>query len=76
VPQYKCKKDYYKQLVHQALSESNIYSLLGGAEYAENIVNNMEKLDSLFSQNSGFEFFIKEMRAFFKGVNEHLSDVR
>jgi hypothetical protein len=66
MPSYKCKKDYYKSLLHQALAEANVGSLLGGAEYADNIVTNMTSLDSLGSQNAGFQTFIDDLRAFFR----------
>lgn len=53
LPSYKCKKAYYKQVLNQALKESNVHSLLGGAEYAERIVDNIENLYSLGKQNAG-----------------------
>ncbi len=66
MPPYKCKKDYYKNLLRQALVEADISSLLGGAEYAEDIVNNMKSLDSLFSRNAGFQNFIEDLRNHFR----------
>jgi hypothetical protein len=66
MPPYKCKKDYYKSKLRQALAESDVSSLLGGAEYAEDIVSNMESLDSLFNQNAGFQNFIEDLRNFFR----------
>jgi hypothetical protein len=46
LPAYKCKKDYYKEILYQALREANVSSLFGGVEYAEQIVENMENLSS------------------------------
>jgi hypothetical protein len=66
MPPYKCKKDYYKQLLRKTLVESNVGSLLGGAEYAENIVSSITSLDSLRSQNAGFQNFVDGLRAFFR----------
>jgi len=66
MPPYKCKKDYYKNLLRQVLAESNVSSLLGGAEYAENIVNNIVSLDSLSDQNDDFQNFIEALRHFFR----------
>ena len=68
MPTYKCKKNYYKSLLHEALAESNVGSLLGGAEYADNIVNSITSLDSLRSQNAGFQTFIDGLRAFFSDL--------
>lgn len=66
IPRYKCKKDYYKQLLRKTLAELNVSSLLGGAEYAENIVGSITSLDSLGSQNAGFQAFVEGLRAFFR----------
>jgi hypothetical protein len=65
-PPYKCKKDYYKSLLHQAFAESNVRPLLGGSEYAENIVSSISSLDSLSSQNAGFQAFVDGLRVFFR----------
>lgn len=70
MPAYKCRKDYYKSLLHQALAEANVGSMLGGVEYADNIVNNITSLDSLGSQNAGFKTFIDDLRAFFRARAE------
>ena len=71
MPPYKCKKDYYKSLLHQALAESNVTSLLGGAEYAENIVNNIVSLDSLGDQNAGFKNFLEYLRNFLRRIQSN-----
>lgn len=62
LPPYKCKKDHYKQVINQALKESNVNSLLGGSEYAERIVDNIENLESLGQQNAGFQSFLENLR--------------
>ncbi|MFQ5865689.1 MAG: DUF4276 family protein [bacterium] len=66
LPEYKCKKDYYKQALSQALKDANIGSLLGGVEYAERIVENIDNLDSLGRQNSGFQNFVEQLRRSFR----------
>jgi len=62
---YECKKgkSHYKQILRQALKDSNISSLLGGPEYAEKIVDNIENLDSLGRQNAGFQSFLEDLRS-------------
>lgn len=62
MPSYKCGRAYYKQVLNQALKESNVSSLLGGAEYAEKIVSKIEDLESLYDQNAGFHVFIEDLR--------------
>jgi len=66
MPPYKCKRDYYKRLLRGTLAELNVGSLLGGAEYAESIVASITSLDSLRSQNAGFQTFVDGLRAFFR----------
>lgn len=66
VPQYKCKKAYYKQILNRALKDSGINSLLAGAEYAEKIVENIQSLQSFASQNSGCQDFIEDLKSKFR----------
>jgi hypothetical protein len=66
MPHYKCKKAYYKQILNQALKESNVNSLLTGAEYAERIVENIQDLESFSRQNSGCQTFIEDLRNMFR----------
>lgn len=65
-PSYKCKRAYYKHLLRCALAEASVGSLLGGAEYATDIVANMTSLDWLATQNAGFQTFLDGVRAFFR----------
>jgi hypothetical protein len=69
-PSRKCEKGYYKQLINQALRRSNVSSLLGGAEYAERIVASIRRLDSLSTQNAGFQKLVEHLRKFFQRQNE------
>ena len=68
LPQYKCDKNYYKDILHRTLKESGINSLLGGAEYAERIVNNMEDLYSLGKQDEGFKEFVDRLKTTFRTI--------
>lgn len=40
-PDQKCEKDRYKKLLYEAVAATGITPLLGGIEYAQDIVNNM-----------------------------------
>jgi hypothetical protein len=65
LPPYKPKKDYYKQVINRALKDSGVDSSLGGAEYAERIVEKID-LDLLGKQNAGFQTFIEDLRRAFR----------
>jgi hypothetical protein len=62
LPAYKCERAHYKQVLNQALRESNVSSLLSGAEYAERIVNKIIDMESLYGQNAGFQVFVEDLR--------------
>lgn len=66
LPERNCEKDYYKQLLRQALRDANINSLLGGVEYAERIVENIQRLESLNQQDAGFGVFVEDLRRMFR----------
>jgi len=66
LPSYKCKKEHYKQVLNRSLRESNVSSLLGGVEYAEKIVDNIENLELLAKQNAGFQNFVEALRRVFR----------
>jgi hypothetical protein len=66
LPSYKCQKDYYKKLIYQILHESNVTALLGGIEYAERIVKNIEDLELLGQRDPGFKFFVQELKRILK----------
>jgi hypothetical protein len=72
LPPYKCKRDYYKKIINQALKESNVNSLLGGAEYAERIVDSIENLESLGRQNAGFKSFLESLRRMLRSQKERV----
>ena len=62
MPPNKCERAYYKQVLNQALKESDVSSLLGGAEYAERIVSSIVDIKSLYDQNAGFQVFVEDLR--------------
>ena len=66
LPDYKCEKDFYKQLLNQTLAESDVNSLLGGAEYAEQIVAQIQDLDAIGSLDDSFSYFVHALKKFFK----------
>ena len=68
MPKYKCERAYYKQVLNQALRESNVSSLLSGAEYAERIVNNIKDVESLYDQNAGFRVFVEDLRHMLRSI--------
>jgi hypothetical protein len=70
VPTYKCDKDYYKNLLHQALADSDIKSLLGGTEYAESIIEKMHSLDIIGQSETGFASFIADLRSFYRRIKD------
>jgi hypothetical protein len=66
LPTYKCQKDYYKKLIYQVLHESKVNSLLGGIEYAERIIANLEDLELLGQRDPAFKFFVNELKRILK----------
>lgn len=66
LPPYKCKKAHYKRVLHQAFREAQVSSLLGGAEYAERIVESIEDLESFGRHNAGCEVFLQDLRNMFR----------
>lgn len=65
LPDYKCQKDYYKGLLTKALRDSGIPSLLGGAEFGEGIVHNMD-FTLIAGRNAGFARFLDDLRGLLK----------
>jgi len=65
LPPYKCEKDYYKRVIRQALESANIKSLLGGVEFAERIVDEVQDLELLFRDAPDLGRFVDELRRMF-----------
>jgi hypothetical protein len=66
LPAHKCQKDYYKKIISDFLHEANVNALLGGAEYAERIVENIENLELLEQRDPSFKFFVQELKRMLK----------
>jgi hypothetical protein len=73
LPPYKCDKNYYLDKLHQVIKRAGISSLLGGAEYAERIVENMEDLYTLGKQDSGFGAFVDDLKKTFRMIRIDLT---
>ncbi len=66
LPPYKRAKDYYKNFMRKALREGSINSLLGGAEFAEKIVDGIHDINSLCNNDKSFKSFVDDLRSFLK----------
>ncbi len=64
LPQHKCQKDFYKQLLVQEVQAANVKPILGGLEYAEDIIGAMD-LAAVEMSESSFEKLLKELKARF-----------
>lgn len=62
VPKPKCEKDIYKRALEQNLRAAGISSLLGGPEYAETIVENMQDLYSVGKVDPSFGHFLDNLK--------------
>ena len=55
LPDHKCERDRYKQLLHEAVRQAGLEPILGGLEFAQDIVQAMDlqragKIDSALQQ--------------------------
>lgn len=64
LPAIKCAKDEYKKLLRKEIRESGIDSLLGGEEFAEDIVRHMD-LGRMEVQEASLGHFLKALKALF-----------
>jgi hypothetical protein len=64
LPQHKCQKDFYKQLLVEEVQAANVKPILGGLEYAEDIIAAMNLVHVEMSESS-FEKLLKELKARF-----------
>lgn len=65
-PDQKCEKARYKNLLREAIKLSGGTPLLGGMEYAEEIINNMD-LENVKKYDESMKRFIEEIQVIFKG---------
>ncbi len=61
VPAYKCERGLYKQALRQALKEAGVITLLGGAEYGDDIANAID-LYKLGKADAAFKHFADSLR--------------
>ncbi|HUT90628.1 MAG TPA: hypothetical protein VMY37_14085 [Thermoguttaceae bacterium] len=64
IPDQKCDRDRYKQLLLQAVQETGVTPLLGGIEHAEDIVRNMDLAPT--SRGDDFGKFLQDIHACFR----------
>jgi len=64
LPAIKCAKDEYKRLLRKEIRDSGIDALLGGEEYAEDIVDHMD-LSRMEIQEPSLGHFLKALKAMF-----------
>ena len=64
-PDQKCNRDRYKQLLDSAVRKAGVEPLLGGIEFAEEIMNAIH-LDRACSADSSFHRLIQDIRAAFE----------
>jgi hypothetical protein len=64
LPQHKCQKDYYKQLLVREVQEAKVKPILGGLEYAEDIINAMN-LIAVEGSEPSLQRLLRELKARF-----------
>ena len=64
LPAVKCAKNEYKTLLRNEIRESGIEAPLGGVEYAEEIVNNMD-LAQVETREPSFGLFLRSLKSLF-----------
>jgi hypothetical protein len=62
-PARKCKRDYYKSILRDALREQGVNSLLGGSEFGADIARKILDLYAAGRQDRSFERFVGDMKA-------------
>lgn len=60
-PNQKCERDRYKQLLANAVRDAGVEPLLGGIEYAEDLVEHMD-LDRMLTRDASLGTTIQEVR--------------
>lgn len=71
LPDHKCERNRYKTLLKEQIRQTGTTPLLGGTEYAENLIcfmdftsNNLKNLDESFAR------FIDELKNLFKAIHQ------
>jgi hypothetical protein len=61
LPAYKCEKGLYKRILKEAFKQADIIPLLGGAEYAEDIVAKMD-LYKAQKEDGALKVFVDQLK--------------
>ena len=61
-PPYKCKRDYYKSILRDALWQQGVNSLLGGSEFGADIAHNMSDLYTAGTRDQSFARFVDDVK--------------
>lgn len=66
IPAIKCKKDEYKRILRKEIQDSGIDAPLGGEEYAEDIVQEMD-LSRVETNEPSLGLFLRNLKGLFNG---------
>jgi len=72
-PTEKCEKDRYKRLLNEAVTEANVEPLLGGIEYAGDIIDAYD-IQRVASQEASFGHFINEFRSWLNQLRSEIKE--
>lgn len=61
LPEYKCKQDYYKNLIREKLAEEHIIARMGGAEYGGEIAMRFSDIYALRRQYNDIDYFVDQL---------------
>ena len=64
-PKYKCEKDHYKKLLVEAINSADETSILGGIEFAEDVVKAMN-IQRMMRADDSFRRFVEDIRKVFQ----------
>ena len=66
-PDLKCSRDRYKQLLIEAIYAAGVTPSLGGIEFADDIIQNMD-IDRAVQIDTSFRRFVDDLRRTFRGL--------
>jgi hypothetical protein len=64
-PDQKCERDRYKRLLSQAVRDAGVTPNLGGIEYADDIIAEMD-IDAATRKDASFRLFVRDLRGIFQ----------
>ncbi|MDE0228521.1 MAG: hypothetical protein OXJ62_06670 [Spirochaetaceae bacterium] len=67
-PDQKCSRDRYRQQLTDAIHQAGVVPILGGIEYAADIVRHMD-LDRAARADASLQCFLNHLRAVIRGWN-------